>query len=109
MSAFQRSGLSRLIAKLLVPHYLELIHRFYYDFLSTVSQTIAKKLPIFTVLRQRLSAPEPGNAARCARYRKSDRPLDTSRRSPAAHKPFPANPKLSPFRQAPDGCQQTLS
>ena len=38
---------------------------------------------VFTVLRQRLSAPAPGSAARCARCRKSDQPLqeNTSRRS----------------------------
>ena len=66
-------------------------------------------LSIFTVFHEKLFGPAPESAARSAHYRRSGQPLDTNRRSPGPDKIFPANPKLSPFRQVPDGCQRTLS
>src|SRR5205814_9329516 len=74
-----------------------------------VSQLPPVPLSIFIGSSQKPFGPAPENAARSARYRKSDQPLDTSRRSLDLDKIFPANPKLSPFRQVPDGCQRTLS
>src|SRR5882724_11624462 len=74
-----------------------------------VSRLPPVPLSIFTVFREKLFGPAPESAARCAHYRKSGQPSDTNRRSPGLDKIFPANPKLSPFRQVPDGCQRTLS
>src|SRR6266566_4628616 len=74
-----------------------------------VSRLPPVPLSIFILSSQKLFGPAPENAARCAHYRKSGQPSDTNRRSPGLDKIFPANPKLSPFRQVPDGCQRTLS
>src|SRR5438093_5680985 len=62
---------------------------------------------VFTVRREKLSAPALGSAARCAHCRKSDPPLATSRRFPDSRKLCPANPKLSPFRRVRDKSQRT--
>src|SRR6266516_3546156 len=64
---------------------------------------------MFTVRREKLSAPAPENAARSAHYRKSDQPLDTNRRSLDPDKICPANPRPSSFRRAPDRSLRTLS
>src|SRR5437879_7747772 len=69
-----------------------------------VSRLPPVPLSIFTVLREKLSAPAPESAARFARCRKSGQPLDTSRRSLDPDKICPANPTLSPFRQVPGRC-----
>src|SRR5213592_1209661 len=71
-----------------------------------VSRLPPVPLSIFTGCGEKLSALAPGSAARSAHYRKSDQPLDTSRRSLDPDKICPANPRLSPFRQVPDECQQ---
>src|SRR5712672_55224 len=70
-----------------------------------VSRLPPVPLSIFMASNQKLFGPAPESAARCARYRKSDQPSDTNRRSPGPDKIFPANPKLSPFRQVLDECQ----